>query len=71
VRITTRTGRLLAVPLLRRRLGAGVHSVVWNQRHGRTLVSGGVTVTAMAATVFGAHGLTEPIALARAPGGHR
>ncbi len=69
VRITTRGGRLLAVPLFRRRLGAGSHAVVWNQRHGRGLVSGGATVTVTATTAVGAHGLTEPIALARAPRG--
>jgi len=70
VRITTRAGRLLAVPLSRRRLGAGSHAVVWNQRHGRSLVSGGAVVTVTATTALGTHGLTEPIALARAPRGH-
>ena len=71
VRVTTRAGRLLAVPLFRRRLGAGSHAVVWNQRHGRGLVSGGAVVTVTATTALGEHGLTEAIALARPPRGHR
>lgn len=71
VRVTTRAGRLVAVPLRARRLGAGPHAVVWNQRRGSTLVSGGVLVTVTASTVFGAHGLIEPIALARPWRGRR
>jgi hypothetical protein len=71
VRFTTRAGRLLASPLRRRRLAAGPHALVWNQRRGRTLVSGGVVITVTATTALGAHGLTESIALARAPRGHR
>ena len=71
VRVTTHAGRLLAAPLFRRRLGAGVHAVMWNQRHGRILVSGGVVVTVTATTALGTHGLTDPIVLARAPRSHR
>lgn len=66
VRVTTRSGRVLAVPLRVRRLAAGSYSLVWNQRRGRQTVSGGADVVAQAATRLGTHGLMAAVVLARA-----
>jgi len=67
IRVTTRSGQVLAVLLRARRLAAGPHSFVWNQRRGRETVSGGADVVAQAATRFGTHGLIVPVVLAHTP----
>ena len=67
VRVTTRAGRLIAVLLGPRRLTAGAHGLVWNQRRGRGTVSGGVDVVVQAASAVGTHGLVVPVGLLRAP----
>ncbi len=67
VRVTTRSGQVLAVLLRARRLAAGPYSLVWNQRRGRETISGGADVVAQAVTRYGTHGLLAPIVLAHVP----
>jgi len=67
VRVTTRGGRLLAVLLGSRELGPGAHSLVWNQRMGARVVSGGADIVVQATTRAGTHGLIAAVELLRRP----
>ena len=67
VRVTTRSGRVLAVLLGTRELAAGSHSLTWNQHEGKRIVSGGVDIVVQATTRAGTHGLIAATGLLRPP----
>ena len=67
VRVTTRSGRLIAVILGAHQLAAGSHSLSWNQRRGPKLVSGGVDIVVQATTRAGTRGLIAAVGLQRRP----
>ncbi len=67
VRVTTRSGRVLAVLLGTRGLAAGSHSLTWNQHEGKRIVSGGVDIVVQATTRAGTHGLIAATGLLRPP----
>ena len=70
VRVTTRSGRVLAVLLGTRELAAGSHSLTWNQHEGKRIVSGGVDIVVQATTRAGTHGLIAATGLLRPPRPH-
>jgi hypothetical protein len=65
IRVTTRAGRTLGVLVAARRFAAGHHNVIWNQRIGRAIVTGGADIVVEATTRFGTHGLIARVVLAR------
>ncbi len=70
VRVTTHSGRLLAVLLGTRGLAAGAHSLTWNQHGRRGIVSGRVDIVVRATTRAGTHGLIAATGLLRPPRRH-
>ena len=65
LRVTTSAGRTLRVIRAPRRLSPGPHTIVWNQRIGRAIVTGGADIVVEATTRFGAHGLIARVGLLR------
>jgi hypothetical protein len=65
IRVTTRGGRTLG-RVYSRRLSAGAHTFVWNQRIGSRLLVGGADVVVDATARLGRHGLIARVGL-RAP----
>jgi len=65
IRVTTRAGRTLGVIVAARHLAPGHHAIIWNQRIGRAIISGGAAIIVDATTRFGTHGLIAPVELLR------
>jgi hypothetical protein len=65
IRVTTRAGRVLRVIRSPHEFSPGHHTMIWNQRIGRAIVTGGANIVVDAATRFGRHGLVASVVLLR------
>ena len=65
IRVTTRAGRVLRVIRSPHEFSPGHHTIIWNQRIGRAIVTGGANIVVEAATRFGRHGLVASVVLLR------
>ncbi len=65
IRLTTRAGGTRWLILAARRFPPGRHAIIWNQRIGRAIATGGADIVVEATTRFGTHGLIARVGLLR------